>query len=149
MPSARAGTRRAPSRCSAAGGSDVAGETDAGTSRTSGVGSGESSTPAGTGDTTSAADASSGNDTTVTGGETGRDTEAEPGGDDPLDLTACRTWAEGLDDEDDGATRDFYNRAAGLPWRLEDLIKPSKSSAVVPIVSPPPAPALGVPDFQH
>jgi len=26
-------------------------------------------------------------------------------------------WAEGLDDEDDGATRDFYNRGAGLAWR--------------------------------
>ncbi|MFK7989610.1 MAG: polysaccharide lyase [Sandaracinaceae bacterium] len=27
------------------------------------------------------------------------------------------TWAEGSDDADDGATRDFYNRGAGLAWR--------------------------------
>jgi hypothetical protein len=44
--------------------------------------------------------------------ETGGEVE-----DEPVDLTACRTWAEGLDDSDDGATRDFYNRGAGLPWR--------------------------------
>lgn len=56
-------------------------------------------------------------DSDETGAETEGDTDGEPGDDDTLDLTACRTWAEGLDDEDDGATRDFYNRGAGLPWR--------------------------------
>lgn len=42
---------------------------------------------------------------------------AMDGGGAPLASNACRTWAEGLDEEDDGATRDFYNAGVGLRWR--------------------------------
>jgi len=34
----------------------------------------------------------------------------------PLEPAACGEWAEGTQAEDDGATRDFYNRAARLPF---------------------------------
>ena len=36
---------------------------------------------------------------------------------DPQGCGACGQWAEGTMDDDDGATRDFYNRGARLPWR--------------------------------
>ncbi len=39
----------------------------------------------------------------------------EPGW--PLEPLACGDWAEGSQEDDDGATRDFYNRAARLAWR--------------------------------
>lgn len=109
------------SGCSTDDGSGMAGETDAGTSRTSGEGPGETGATAGTGGTTNAVD-ETGADSTAdtgpeTGSETGTDTEGDSGDGDALDLSTCQTWAEGLDEEDDGATRDFYNRAAGLPWR--------------------------------
>ena len=100
--------------CSDAGGSN---ETDVGSTSSDAASSGS---PAGT--TAPGGDETGGS---VSGGEaTGQpeDTEGSTGGEpepepDPVDLTACRTWAEGLDDADDGATRDFYNRGAGLPWR--------------------------------
>ncbi len=38
-------------------------------------------------------------------------------GDWPLEPAECGTWAEGTQADDDGATRDFYNRAAGLAFR--------------------------------
>lgn len=34
-----------------------------------------------------------------------------------LALAAPDDWAEGGSEDEDGATRDFYNRGAGLPWR--------------------------------
>ncbi len=37
----------------------------------------------------------------------------------PPEPAACGLWAEGTQDDDGGATRDFYNRGAGLPWRNE------------------------------
>ena len=36
-----------------------------------------------------------------------------------LVLAAPDDWAEGGSDDEDGATRDFYNRGAGLPWRQQ------------------------------
>lgn len=78
----------------------------------SATGSGEAGATAEPGGSTSGGDETGGDDT----GDTGSDTGGDPVDTIP-DLTACRTWAEGLDDEDDGATREFYNRGAGLPWR--------------------------------
>jgi len=38
-------------------------------------------------------------------------------GNEPDVYGMCGTWVEGTVDADDGATRDYYNRGAALPWR--------------------------------
>lgn len=57
-----------------------------------------------------------GGDQTQNDPGTGKGADIETG-DWPLEPAACGTWAEGTQDADDGATRDFYNRAAGLAFR--------------------------------
>lgn len=48
-------------------------------------------------------------------GSTGNDNQVN--GNEPAAYTQCGTWVEGTMDADDGATRDYYNRGASLPWR--------------------------------
>lgn len=43
-------------------------------------------------------------------------TSQQTGSDGPLEPINCGVWAEGTAANDDGITRDFYNRAAGLAW---------------------------------
>lgn len=51
-----------------------------------------------------------------TDGDAGIDASTTTGGG-TLEPAECATWAEGSQADDDGATRDFYNRAAGLAFR--------------------------------
>ena len=50
--------------------------------------------------------------------DTDADTDTPPGIW-PVEPENCSVWAEGTQADDDGATRDFYNRAVSLPWRNE------------------------------
>ena len=62
------------------------------------------------------------NDAGDTGNDSGMSNGSDsgtPSSDWPLEPAACGIFAEGTQDADDGATRDFYNRAAGLAFRNE------------------------------
>jgi hypothetical protein len=61
-------------------------------------------------------DASSSRDVGGDGSDAGHDGgPVQPGW--PREPAACGAWAEGTQADDDGVTRDFYNRAAGLSFR--------------------------------
>lgn len=73
----------------------------------------ESQTPSGAGGaTTGTSTATTGAGASGTGGA-----GVGGSGDWPLEPVACGQFAEGTEAADDGVTRDFYNRAAGLPFR--------------------------------
>jgi len=50
--------------------------------------------------------------------DTDSDTDSDTN-DWPLEPENCAVWAEGTQADDDGATRDYYNRAVSLSWRNE------------------------------
>ncbi len=63
---------------------------------------------------------------TDTDTDTDTDADADADADTDTDTTAwpkepenCGVWAEGTQADDDGATRDYYNRAVSLTWRNE------------------------------
>ncbi len=49
-------------------------------------------------------------------GNSNENSNANENNTEPPLASACGQWAEGTMDQDDGATRDFYNRGARLPW---------------------------------
>ncbi len=57
------------------------------------------------------------NTNTNTNGNDNTNTNQNNNNTEPPVASACGQWAEGTQEADDGATRDFYNRGARLPWR--------------------------------
>ena len=71
-------------------------------------------------DTSATATATATNTGTGTDTDGSTDTDIDPGPSAGPEPVNCGVWAEGTQSADDGATRDYYNRAALLPWRNEN-----------------------------
>ena len=71
-------------------------------------------------DTDTDVDTDTDTDTTASDSSTGGTSDSGGATDlGPPEPEACGVWAEGTQDADDGATRQYYNRGALLPWRNE------------------------------
>jgi Disaggregatase related repeat/Polysaccharide lyase 14 len=60
-------------------------------------------------------DSQSGNETN--NNQSNTNTNEQSNTNEPVSYGMCGQWVEGTMDTDDGATRDYYNRGASLPWR--------------------------------